>query len=97
MDYGLCLPNFPDGATPEGIDAAAALAERLGWSTVWTTDHVLVPTADAGDYGRIYDALMTLAWVGCPASPGAARDERDRRARSAMAWSWQSSSRRSIR
>ena len=63
MDYGLCLPNFPDGATPEGIDAAAALAERLGWSTVWTTDHVLVPTADAGDYGRIYDALMTLAWV----------------------------------
>ena len=63
MDYGLCLPNFPDGSTPDGIDAAAALAERLGWSTVWTTDHVLVPTADAGDYGRIYDALMTLAWV----------------------------------
>jgi alkanesulfonate monooxygenase SsuD/methylene tetrahydromethanopterin reductase-like flavin-dependent oxidoreductase (luciferase family) len=63
MDYGLCLPNFPDGSTPEGIDAAAALAERLGWSTVWTTDHVLVPTADAGDYARIYDALMTLAWV----------------------------------
>jgi hypothetical protein len=58
MDYGLCLPNFPDGSTPDGIDDAAALAERLGWSTVWTTDHVLVPTADAGDYGRIYDALL---------------------------------------
>ena len=53
----------PTARSPEGIDAAAALAERLGWSTVWTTDHVLVPTADAGDYGRIYDALMTLAWV----------------------------------
>jgi probable F420-dependent oxidoreductase len=64
MDYGLCLPNFPDGASPEGIEAAAEVAERLGWSTVWTTDHVLVPHADAGDYGRIYEAILTLAWVG---------------------------------
>jgi probable F420-dependent oxidoreductase len=64
MDYGLCLPNFPDGASPEGIDAAASVAERLGWSTVWTTDHLLVPHADAGDYGRIYEAILTLAWVG---------------------------------
>jgi probable F420-dependent oxidoreductase len=64
MDYGLCLPNFPDGASPEGIEAGAEVAERLGWSTVWTTDHVLVPRADAGDYGRIYEALLVLAWVG---------------------------------
>jgi probable F420-dependent oxidoreductase len=64
MDYGLCLPNFPDGSSPEGIEAGADVAQRLGWSTVWTTDHVLVPRADAGDYGRIYEALLTLAWVG---------------------------------
>ena len=64
MDFGLCLPNFPDGASAEGIEAAAGVAERLGWSTVWTTDHVLVPHADAGEYGRIYEAILTLAWVG---------------------------------
>ncbi|MDO8483835.1 MAG: TIGR03619 family F420-dependent LLM class oxidoreductase [Candidatus Limnocylindrales bacterium] len=64
MDFGLCLPNFPDGASPEGIEAAAEVAERLGWSTVWTTDHVLVPREDAGDYGQIYEAILTLAWVG---------------------------------
>ena len=40
MDYGLCLPNFPAGASPEGIEAGADVADRLGWSTVWTTDHV---------------------------------------------------------
>jgi probable F420-dependent oxidoreductase len=64
MDYGICLPNMPDGASREGIEAAAEVAQRLGWSTVWTTDHVMVPHADAGDYGRIYEAILTLAWVG---------------------------------
>ena len=64
MDYGLCLPNFPEGASPEGIDAAAEVAERLGWSTVWTTDHVLVPQNAANEYGHIYEAILTLAWVG---------------------------------
>jgi probable F420-dependent oxidoreductase len=64
MDFGICLPNFPDGASPDGIDAAADAAERLGWPTVWTTDHVLVPRDSAQDYGHIYDAILTLAWVG---------------------------------
>jgi len=64
MDYGLCLPNFPDGASVEGIEAGADVAARLGWSTVWTTDHILVPHSAAADYGRIYDAILTLAWVG---------------------------------
>jgi probable F420-dependent oxidoreductase len=64
MDYGLCLPNFTDGASPEGIEAAAEVAERLGWPTVWTTDHVLVKQESADEYGRIYEAILTLAWVG---------------------------------
>ncbi|HET9757714.1 MAG TPA: TIGR03619 family F420-dependent LLM class oxidoreductase [Candidatus Limnocylindrales bacterium] len=64
MDYGLCLPNFRAGASREGMEAAAEVLERLGWSTVWTTDHVLVPTDDADDYGRIYEAILSLAWIG---------------------------------
>jgi probable F420-dependent oxidoreductase len=64
VDFGLCLPNFRAGASREGIDAAAEVAERLGWSTVWTTDHLLVPRDAADDYGRIYESILTLAWVG---------------------------------
>lgn len=64
MDFGFALPNFPEGASREGMEAGAEIAERLGWSTVWTTDHVLVPTKDAGDYGRIYEAILSLAWIG---------------------------------
>jgi probable F420-dependent oxidoreductase len=63
MDYGLCLPNFGAGASPEGIAAGAEVAERLGWSTVWTTDHVMVPGDDADEYRHIYEAILTLAWV----------------------------------
>ena len=59
------LPNFTDLATPDAIDAAAAVAERLGWDAAWTTDHVLVDRGDAAaDYRTNYDAIETLAWVG---------------------------------
>ncbi len=64
MDYGLCLPNFRDGASREGMEAAAETAERLAWSTVWTTDHILVETADTDDYGRIFEAILSLTWIG---------------------------------
>lgn len=63
MDFGLVLPAMGDGATREGIEAAAELAERHGFSDVWGTDHVLVPHAAADDYGRIYEIVTTLAWV----------------------------------
>lgn len=64
MDYGLCLPNFREGASREGMEAGAETAERLGWSIVWTTDHVMVPTAAADDYGTNFDAIEVLAWIG---------------------------------
>jgi probable F420-dependent oxidoreductase len=65
MRYGICLPNFTDLATPDAIDAAAAVAERLGWDAAWTTDHVLVDHGDAAtDYRTNFDAIQTLAWVG---------------------------------
>ncbi len=64
MDFGLCLPNFQAGASSDGIEAGADVVARAGWSTVWTTDHVMVPTDAASEYGQIYDAILTLAWVG---------------------------------
>ena len=65
MRYGLCLPNFTNVASPESIDATAALAERLGWDSVWTTDHVLVDKSErAEEYQTNFDVIQTLAWVG---------------------------------
>jgi probable F420-dependent oxidoreductase len=60
----IVLPTMPAGANPEGIEAAAETAERLGWHAAWTTDHVIVPHATEADYGEIFDVLVALGWVG---------------------------------
>ncbi|MEO8230222.1 MAG: TIGR03619 family F420-dependent LLM class oxidoreductase [Chloroflexota bacterium] len=64
MDYGLVLPTMHAGASVEGIEAAAEVADRVGWSDVWTTDHVLVDRDSTLEYGRIFEAILTLAHVG---------------------------------
>ncbi|HVA87198.1 MAG TPA: TIGR03619 family F420-dependent LLM class oxidoreductase [Candidatus Saccharimonadales bacterium] len=64
MQYGIILPTMPVGANREAIEAAAETAERLGWRTAWTTDHLLVPRASIPEYGEIYEAIVTLTWVG---------------------------------
>ena len=64
MKFGLILRTTGDGASLEAIEAGAETAERLGWETVWTTDHVLVPHSAATEYGRTFEAVETLAWVG---------------------------------
>lgn len=63
MDYGLVLPNLGAGASREGLLAAVAVAERHGFTDVWTTDHLLIDRANADDYGRLYEAVTTLAWL----------------------------------
>jgi probable F420-dependent oxidoreductase len=64
MRFGLILRNTGPASGREAIEAGAETAERLGWETVWTTDHVLVPRAAAAEYGRTFEAIATLAWVG---------------------------------
>jgi probable F420-dependent oxidoreductase len=64
MDYGLCLPNVRDVASTELLEASADRVARLGWASVWTTDHLLVEHASASEYGTTFEAIETLAWLG---------------------------------
>ena len=57
------LPSLGWEANREGIVAAVELAEEHGFSDVWATDHILVDHAGADEYGRIYEAVTTLAWI----------------------------------
>lgn len=67
MEFGLILPTMPRGATVEGIEAAAEAAQRFGWTTVWTTDHIIPgrgPLGDEEEYAYIFEAITTLAYIG---------------------------------
>ena len=45
--------------------AAAETAERLGWASLWATDHLLPDLSErASEYAHLYEALTTLAWLG---------------------------------
>jgi probable F420-dependent oxidoreductase len=63
VHLGVILPNFGDEATPDGIRRTTELAEELGFDSIWTTEHLLVGAEAVDRFGRVYDALMTLAWI----------------------------------
>jgi probable F420-dependent oxidoreductase len=65
MRIGVCLPNFPFGVepSPAAIVEVALEAERLGFDSVWATDHLLVPRT-VPRYRSVFEALTTLAHLG---------------------------------
>ena len=64
LRLGICIPNFRAGTGPETMLAATQTAERLGWHSAFTTDHILTDSAErARDYRHIYEALTSVAWL----------------------------------
>lgn len=44
------------------IAATASRAEAIGYASLWTNDHVIVPSS-LRQYERIFEAMTTLAWT----------------------------------
>lgn len=63
MQFGVTLPTYPAGATIEGFVKVAQAAERLGFSSIWSTDHIILPQDHSGPYREIFEALLTLAYL----------------------------------
>ena len=63
MHLGVILPNYGGQASPDGIRRTAQLAEELGYDSLWATEHVIVGPEAAETYGRVYEPLVTLAWL----------------------------------
>jgi len=64
LQLGICIPNFRAGTGPETMLAATQTAERLGWHSAFTTDHILTDGADrAREYRHIFEALTSVAWL----------------------------------
>jgi alkanesulfonate monooxygenase SsuD/methylene tetrahydromethanopterin reductase-like flavin-dependent oxidoreductase (luciferase family) len=64
VKFGVCLPNYGTHLSKQALIEASREAERLGYDSIWTTDHILVPREHADTYGNILDCLASLAYVG---------------------------------
>jgi len=64
MKVGVWIPNCRHLATAEIIRATAVQAEKLGYDSVWVSDHVVVPHANVVNFGEtIFDPVVTLSVI----------------------------------
>ena len=63
MKFGVCIPNYGDTLSIETLRDVVLEAEELGYDSVWTTDHVLMPRNSGTPYEKIVDAIATLAYL----------------------------------
>jgi probable F420-dependent oxidoreductase len=61
MKVGVWIPSVRRFASNENIRASILQAERLGYDSLWTIDHIIAPTANAEQFGLIYDPLIVMA------------------------------------
>jgi len=58
MEIGLVLPNTGSLAAPESILAIAERAEALGFTALWTADHLVLPIDSATSYPYMRQARV---------------------------------------
>jgi alkanesulfonate monooxygenase SsuD/methylene tetrahydromethanopterin reductase-like flavin-dependent oxidoreductase (luciferase family) len=51
MKFGVCIPNYGETLSVDGMRTVALEAERLGYESVWTTDHLLMEDRDRNKIG----------------------------------------------
>lgn len=60
MDLGVILPNSGALGSAEAMFAIAKCAEELGFSALWTSDHLVVPVGSSASYPYVRDVDVRL-------------------------------------
>jgi len=63
MRIGIAMHNFGGLMRREAMLAIAARAEELGYASLWTSDHLLVPSSYDRDFTDVFESLVTLAYL----------------------------------
>jgi alkanesulfonate monooxygenase SsuD/methylene tetrahydromethanopterin reductase-like flavin-dependent oxidoreductase (luciferase family) len=59
MNIGVNLHNHGRFASKPAIDAIALRAEALGYDSIWTADHILVPRTEPEPFGQLLETPRT--------------------------------------
>jgi probable F420-dependent oxidoreductase len=64
LKVGVVLPTYRRLAGADNIRDAAALSEKLGFDSVWATDHVVVPSDSVESFGpTFFEAVAVMSYV----------------------------------
>lgn len=64
MQFGIMLPHYKQVAATTAIKRVAMAAERLGYHSIWVSDHIVIPNEAIDRFGEVfYDPLAVLAYV----------------------------------
>ncbi len=63
MIFGLNLPNYSDLGNRESMIGIAEGAEELGYSSLWTSDHILIPANRPEPFGNVLETFTTLSYL----------------------------------
>jgi alkanesulfonate monooxygenase SsuD/methylene tetrahydromethanopterin reductase-like flavin-dependent oxidoreductase (luciferase family) len=63
MIFGVNLPNYSSLGNREAMIAIAERAEVLGFSSLWTSDHILVPKGRPEPFGNVLETFTTLSYL----------------------------------
>jgi probable F420-dependent oxidoreductase len=63
MIFGLNLPNYSSLGNRESMIAIAERAEELGYSSLWTSDHILIPSKLPEPFGNVLETFTTLSYL----------------------------------
>jgi alkanesulfonate monooxygenase SsuD/methylene tetrahydromethanopterin reductase-like flavin-dependent oxidoreductase (luciferase family) len=55
MIFGVNLPNYSSLGTRDSMIPIAARAEELGYSSLWTSDHILIPANRPEPFGNVLE------------------------------------------
>jgi probable F420-dependent oxidoreductase len=63
MIFGVNLPNYSSLGNREAMIVIAERAEALGYSSLWTSDHILVPKSRPEPFGNVLESFTTLSYL----------------------------------
>jgi probable F420-dependent oxidoreductase len=63
VHFGVILPNYGEGSSPDGIRRVAEAADELAFDSVWATEHIIVGSEAVNPHGRVYSPLVSLGWI----------------------------------